>query len=341
VQDLQVLVVLQGLVHHQVGGPLALVMALDTITELAVLDLDTEVLDIQVVDLATMGLSVVNIQALVVRAILQVDNMVDILEVASHRVVQEVLLKAIHPQVILLVAHLGEPHLDLILALGLVQEHLQHLWLLELLLQDRIPLQARLLLTQRQPHLPPHLRHRRRPPPPPSRHLPIHHLLHLLSQGLRVLLLLTHGQQALPLPTTHPPTLLMAQGLPLLVEQAQVVLGLQVKDSQVVILAVVLLEATQVILEDLATLHLAILGVELLLEHLVLAILVGDLIHHPKGATLLMVTPKGHLEVIHPQAQAIRTDLKAVQWVHLVDMLLVLQVPHPPKYVAVALHGVW
>lgn len=339
-QDLQVLVVLQGLVHHQVGGPLALVMALDTITELAVLDLDTEVLDIQVVDLATMGLSVVNIQALVVRAILQVDNMVDILEVASHRVVQEVLLKAIHPQVILLVAHLGEPHLDLIWALGLVQEHLQHLWLLELLLQDRIPLQARPLLTQRQPHLPPHLRHRRRPPPPPSRHLPIHHLLHLLNQGLRVLLLLTHGQQALPLPTIHPPTLLMAQGLPLLVEQAQVVLGPQDKDSQVVILAVVLLEATQVILEDLATLHLAILGVELLLEHLVLAILVGDLIHHPKGATLLMVIPKGHLEVIHPQAQAIRTDLKAEQWVHLVDMLLVLQVPHPPK-VAVAPHGVW
>ena len=59
---------------------------------------------------------------------------------ASHRVVQEVLLKAIHPQVILLVAHLGEPHLDLILALGLVQEHLQHLWLPELPLQDRIPL---------------------------------------------------------------------------------------------------------------------------------------------------------------------------------------------------------
>ena len=163
------------------------------------------------------------------------------------------------------------------------------------------------------------------------------------------------------------------------------VLGPQVKDSQVVIPAVGLLEATQVILEDLATLHLVILGVELLLEPLVLAILVGDLIHHPKGATLLMVTPKGHLEVIHPQvfetywhfinhtifetnknitlvlrqlcqshfdillkvirvffqAQAIPTDLKAVQWAHLVDMLLVLQVPHPPKYVAVALHGVW
>ena len=34
-----------------------------------------------------------------------------------------------------------------------------------------------------------------------------------------MLLLLTHGQQVLPLPTTHPPTLLMAQGLPLLVEQ--------------------------------------------------------------------------------------------------------------------------
>ena len=79
------------------------------------------------------------------------------------------------------------------------------------------------------------------------------------------------------------------------------VLGPQVKDSQVVILAVVLLEATQVILEDLATLRLVILGVELLLEHLVLAILVGDLIHHPKGVTLLMVTLKGHLEVIHPQ----------------------------------------
>ena len=79
------------------------------------------------------------------------------------------------------------------------------------------------------------------------------------------------------------------------------VLGPQVKDSQVVILAVVLLEATQVTLEDLVILHLVILGVELLLEPLVLAILVGDLIHHPKGATLLMVTPKGHLEVIHLQ----------------------------------------
>ena len=81
-QDLQVLVVLQGLVHPQAGGPLAQVMALDTITEQAVLGLDTEVLDIQVVDLATMDLSVVNIQALAVRAILQVDNMVDILEVS-------------------------------------------------------------------------------------------------------------------------------------------------------------------------------------------------------------------------------------------------------------------
>ena len=79
------------------------------------------------------------------------------------------------------------------------------------------------------------------------------------------------------------------------------VLGPQAKDSQVVILAVVLLEATQVTLEDLVILHLVILGVELLLEPLVLAILVGDLIHHPKGVTLLMVTPKGHLEVIHPQ----------------------------------------
>ena len=74
--------VLQGLVHLQVGGPLAQVMALDTTTEQAVLGLDTEVLDIQVVDLATMDLSVVNIQALAVRAILQVDNMVDILEVS-------------------------------------------------------------------------------------------------------------------------------------------------------------------------------------------------------------------------------------------------------------------
>ena len=41
--------VLQGLVHPQAGGPLAQVMALDTITELAVLGLDTEVLDTQVV----------------------------------------------------------------------------------------------------------------------------------------------------------------------------------------------------------------------------------------------------------------------------------------------------
>ena len=81
-QDLQVLVVLQGLVHPQAEDPLAQVMALDTTTEQAVLGLDTEVLDIQVVDLATMDLSVVNIQALAVPAILLVDNMVDILEVS-------------------------------------------------------------------------------------------------------------------------------------------------------------------------------------------------------------------------------------------------------------------
>ena len=88
-QDLQVLVVLQGLVHPQAGGLLAQVMALDTTTEQAVLGLATEVLDIQVVDLATMDLSVVNIQALAVRAILQVDNMVDILEVSLSLLFQK------------------------------------------------------------------------------------------------------------------------------------------------------------------------------------------------------------------------------------------------------------
>ena len=74
--------VLQGLVHPQAGDLLAQVMALDTTTEQAVLGLDTEVLDIQVVDLATMDLSVVSIQALVVLAILQAVNMVDILGVS-------------------------------------------------------------------------------------------------------------------------------------------------------------------------------------------------------------------------------------------------------------------
>ena len=79
------------------------------------------------------------------------------------------------------------------------------------------------------------------------------------------------------------------------------VLGPQVKDSQVVIPAVGLLEATQVILEDRVTLRQATLGVEVLQERLDLATLVGGLILRLKGATLHTAIPREDLEVIRPQ----------------------------------------
>jgi len=121
-------------------------------------------------------------------------------------------------------------------------------------------------------------------------------------------------------------------------DQALVVLEVQDKDSLEVILVVVLLllEATQVILEDRGTLRQATLGVEVLQERRDLATLVAGPILLLKGATLHTAIPKEDLEVIHPQAQVIPTDLQAVQWVLLEVTLLDQGVPHPHKVL-----GVW
>lgn len=85
--------------------------------------------------------------------------------------------------------------------------------------------------------------------------------------------------------------------------QALVVLEAQDKDSLVVILVVdlLLLEATQVTLEDLAILRQATLGVEVLQGRPDLATLVGGPILRPKAATLRTAIPKEDLEVTHPQ----------------------------------------
>ena len=87
--------------------------------------------------------------------------------------------------------------------------------------------------------------------------------------------------------------------------QALVVLllGVQGKDFLVVIQvgALLLLEATRVILEDQATLHQVTLGVEALQERLDLAILVGDPILPLKGATRHTGIPREGLEDIHRQ----------------------------------------
>ena len=94
----------------------------------------------------------------------------------------------------------------------------------------------------------------------------------------------------------------MALVLPL---QALVVLllAMQGKDSLVVIQvgALLLLEATWGILEDLATLHQVTLGVEALQERLDLAILVGDPILLLKEATRHTGIPREGLEDIHRQ----------------------------------------
>ena len=312
VLGLQVRGVLQDLDLPQLVAHLVQDMDLGTIMEQVALGLDTEAQVILVADL-----NVVNIQVLVAQVILEVDNMPDILEVNSHQVVRTLdtplvqaaihLVLEVHRRVIRLIAiHLADPleerHLVLTQDLEVVLEHHPLLLQQELHLQVPIPPPALPQLIQHQLRHPQHLPHPLQPPPPLSRPLQTRLLLHLLSQGLRVLPPHTLAQQALHRPTTPHPTRHMALVLPL---QALVVLllAMQGKDSLVVIQvgALLLLEATWGILEDLATLHLVILGVELLLEPLVLAILVGDLIHHPKGATLLMVTPKGHLEVIHPQ----------------------------------------
>jgi len=124
----------------------------------------------------------------------------------------------------------------------------------------------------------------------------------------------------------------------LLVDQALVVLEAQDKDSLVVILVVdlLLLEATQVTLEDLAILRQATLGVEVLQGRPDLATLVGGPILRPKAATLRTAIPKEDLEVTHPQVQVTPTDLQAVRWVLLEVTLLDQEVPHPPKVL-----GLW
>ena len=85
--------------------------------------------------------------------------------------------------------------------------------------------------------------------------------------------------------------------------QALVVLEVQDKDSLEVILVVVLLllEATQVILEDRGTLRQVTLEVEVLQERRDLATLMVGPILLLKGATLHTAIPKEDLEVIHPQ----------------------------------------
>jgi len=126
--------------------------------------------------------------------------------------------------------------------------------------------------------------------------------------------------------------------VPLLpVDQDLVVLEVQDKDSLVAILVVVLLllEATQVILEDRGTLRQATLGVEVLQERPDLATLVGGPILLLKGATLHMAIPKEDLEVTPPQVQVIPTDLQAVRWVLLEVTLLDRGVPHPHRVLQV------
>ena len=80
-------------------------------------------------------------------------------------------------------------------------------------------------------------------------------------------------------------------------------LGVQDKDFLVVIQvgALLLLEATRVILEDQATLHQVTLEVEALQERLGLAILVGDPILPLKEATRHTGIPREGLEDIHRQ----------------------------------------
>ena len=85
--------------------------------------------------------------------------------------------------------------------------------------------------------------------------------------------------------------------------QAQVVLAAQGKDSLVVILvgALLLLEATQVTLEDRVTHRQATLEVGVLQERLDPATLVGGPILHPKEVTHPTVILREDLEVTHPQ----------------------------------------
>jgi len=353
VQGPQVLEVLQGLDHHQLVAHLVLAMDRATIMEQGDLGLDTEVLVILVVALDTMDPNVANMQVLVVLGILEVDNMVVTLEVNSHQVLRtlgtprvqgairlvvlEVHRRAIHPPAILLVGPLGERRLVLTQDQEEVQEHHPPLSPQELHLQDPTQHQARLRLTQPQPHHPQRPLQQRRPPLPLFLPLPTHLLLRLRSPDLRVPPPHTLGQRAHHHPTTPRLTPRMALVLLLLVDQAQVVLGAQDKDFLVVILvgALLPLEATQVILEDRVTLRQATLGVEVLQERLDLATLVGGPILRLKGATLHTAIPREDLEVTHPQVQGIPTDLQAAQWVPLEVTLQGQEVPHPPKELGV------
>jgi len=345
----QVLAVLQGLDHHQLVAHLVQAMDLATITVQVDQGLDTVVLVIPVVALDTMDLNAANMQALEVLGILVVDNMVATLEVSFHQVLRtldtplvpvdihlvvlEVHRRVIHPPAILLVVPLEEHHLVLTQGLEEDQEHHPLLLPQGLHLQGPTRRLARLQLIQPRPHHPQRPPHPRQPPPPLFHPLPTHLLLRLLSQDLRVLLPRTPGQQAPHHPTTPPPIRHMDLVHPLLVEQAQVVLAAQGKDSLVVILvgALLLLEATQVTLEDRVTHRQATLEVGVLQERLDPATLVGGPILHPKEVTHPTVILREDLEVTHPQVRGIPTDLQAVRWVRLEVMLLGQGVPHPPK----------
>ena len=317
VLGLQVQGVLQDLDLPQLVAHLVQAMDLDTIMEQGAPGLDTGAQDILVVALDTTDLNVVNIQVLVAQVILEVDNMPDILEVNSHQVLRTLdtplvqaaihLVLEVHRRVIRLIAiHLADPleerHLVLTQDLVVVLEHHPLLLQQELHLQVPIPPPALPQLIQHQLRHPQHLPHPLQPPPPPSLPLQTRLLLHLLSQGLRVLPPHTLAQQALHRPTTPHPTRHMVLVLPL---QALVVLllAMQGKDSLVVIQvgALLLLEATRVILEDQATLHQVTLGVEALQERLDLAILVGDPILPLKEATRHTGIPREGLEDIHRQ----------------------------------------
>ena len=335
VLGLQVREVLRDLDRPQLVAHLVRDMDLGTIMEQVALGLDTEAQVILVADL-----NVVNIQLLV---ILEVDNMPDILEVNSHQVLRALdtplvqaaihLVLEVHPTATHLVDPLEERRLVLTQDLEVVLEPHPLLSQQKLHLQVPIPPPALPQLIQHQLHHPQHLPHPLQPPPPPSRPLQTRLLLHLLSQGLRVLPPHTLAQQALHRPTTPHPTRHMALVLPL---QALVVLllAMQGKDSLVVIQvgALLLLEATWGILEDLAALHQVTLGVAALQECLDLAILVGDPILPLKGATRHTGIPREDLEDIHRQGLGIQaTDLLAVRWGLQVVLLQDQGVPLPPK----------
>ena len=343
VLGLQVRGVLQDLDLPQLVAHLVQAMDLDTIMEQGAPGLDTGAQDILVVALDTTDLNVVNIQVLVAQVILEVDNMPDILEVNSHQVLRALdtplvqaaihLVLEVHPTATHLVDPLEERRLVLTQDLEVVLEPHPLLSQWKLHLQVPIPPPALPQLIQHQLRHPQHLPHPLQPPPPPSRPLQTRLLLHLLSQGLRVLPPHTLAQQALHRPTTPHPTRHMALVLPL---QALVVLllAMQGKDSLVVIQvgALLLLEATWGILEDLATLHQVTLGVAALQECLDLAILVGDPILPLKGATRHTGIPREDLEDIHRQGLGIQaTDLLAVRWGLQVVLLQDQGVPLPPK----------